>query len=238
VGPTGSGKTTLARQIAEALDKKFSFNSLSGGCSESHLIGRTLPNKEGEWVYKPSPFVTTYEQGGVHLFDELDGADPNMLLIVNSALANGQLSIAFEDKVVDKHADCIIIAAANTYGKGASRVYVGRNALDGATMDRFAMTTVEVGYDVSLEADLIFELLDMDKSRELMEAVSKLRSNINDATLRRALSTRSVITIAKMMSQGKKLHEVLKSFVLGWSTEEKSRLLDGTNYADEDIPFS
>jgi hypothetical protein len=71
-----------------------------------------------------------------------------------------------------------------------------------------------------------------------MEAVSKLRSNINDATLRRALSTRSVITIAKMMSQGKKLHEVLKSFVLGWSTEEKSRLLDGTNYADEDIPFS
>ncbi len=83
VGPAGSGKTHLASQVARALDLPFSFNSLSAGCTESHTIGRVLPDEAGNWTYRPSPFVKAYRDGGVHLFDEIDAADPNLLVLIN-----------------------------------------------------------------------------------------------------------------------------------------------------------
>jgi hypothetical protein len=45
-----------------------------------------------------------------------------------------------------------VCAAANTYGTGADALYVGRNQLDAATLDRFYV--VEMDYDRKLEAKL------------------------------------------------------------------------------------
>ena len=45
-GPTGSGKTHLMEQVAEALGLPFHTNSLSGGVSEGVLLGRLLPVPE------------------------------------------------------------------------------------------------------------------------------------------------------------------------------------------------
>ena len=77
--------------------------------------------------------------GGVFLFDEIDAADANVLLVVNSALANGRMSVPsrHDQPVAKKHSEFVCIAAANTFGRGADRVYVGRNELDEATLDRF-----------------------------------------------------------------------------------------------------
>ena len=92
VGPAGSGKTTLAKSLAKALDLEFGFISLSAGISETHLFGRTLPESDGSWRYRPSRFVEIYEQGGVFLLDELDAADANVMVAINAALANGYLA--------------------------------------------------------------------------------------------------------------------------------------------------
>ena len=77
------------------------------------IIGRTLPDSTGNWTYKPSPFVVTYRDGGVHLFDEVDAADANLMVLINAPLANGHLSIPFEDMIMKRHADTTIILAAN-----------------------------------------------------------------------------------------------------------------------------
>ena len=48
----------------------------------------------------------------------LYAADPNLMVIINAAIANGRLSIPFADlPAIAKHDNTVLIAAANTYGK-------------------------------------------------------------------------------------------------------------------------
>ena len=156
-GPAGCGKSHLAGQVAEALGLKFGFISCSAGMSESQLLGRMVPAGEGgKFVFLGTQFLDCYENGGVFLFDEIDAADANVLLVVNSALANGQLSVPsrHDNPVAKRHPDFVCIAAANTFGRGADRQYVGRSELDESTLDRFRIGTVPMDYDESLERQL------------------------------------------------------------------------------------
>jgi hypothetical protein len=95
-------------------------------------------------------FREAYEQGGVYLFDEVDGSLPAATLAFNAALANGFAD--FPDGRVERHADFICIAAANTYGGGATFEFVGRNKQDGAFVDRFATLRWDVDEALELAA--------------------------------------------------------------------------------------
>ena len=53
---------------------------------------------------------------------------------------------------VQAHPDFRVIAAGNTFGLGANYEYVGRNQLDMASLDRFAV--VRVGYDRNIELNV------------------------------------------------------------------------------------
>ena len=161
VGPAGSGKTTLAKNLVEALSLDYGFLSLSAGVTETHLFGRVLPQANGSWQFCPSRFVEIYENGGVFLLDEMDAADANVMVAINAALANGVMANP-HGKVHVRHPKCIIIAAANTWGRGGDHLYVGRNQLDAATMDRFVLSTVHIQYDAALENDFhIFKVFDL-----------------------------------------------------------------------------
>lgn len=224
VGPAGTGKTHLAGQVAKALKRRFSFNSMSAGCSESHIIGRTLPDSTGNWVYKPSPFVAAYREGGVHLFDEIDAADPNLMVLINAPIANGHLSIPFEDMVVERHPDTVIIAAANTYGTGASRQYVGRNALDAATLNRFAMSTVEVDYDTDLEKAVLSDMMGKQRADDWHGICLSVRNGIMESGLRRIMSTRNMIDGAKLVLAGASMTTVIDGYLTGWSKDELRKI--------------
>jgi len=71
------------------------------------------------------------------LFDEIDASLPNAVLAFNAALANGYAD--FPDGMVKRHPRFACIAAANTFGMGADRIYVGRNQLDGADAGPFRL---------------------------------------------------------------------------------------------------
>lgn len=119
--------------------------------SEAHLLGRML--FDGEYV--ESDFVRLYENGGVFLFDEIDAADANTLLVINSALANGYMSVPNrkEKQRAERHENFICIVAGNTWGKGSVE-YAGRNRLDSAFMDRFTVAKLEIDYDTDLEGKI------------------------------------------------------------------------------------
>ena len=157
VGPAGCGKTHLAHQVAEALGRSFASISCTAGMSESALMGWMLPSEGGAFSYTPSDFVTMYENGGVFLFDEIDAADPNTLLFVNQALANGSFYLPQRkgQSKVSRHPDFVCLAAANTFGTGANMTYAGRERLDEATLDRFRAGTVMLDYDTRFEKSVI-----------------------------------------------------------------------------------
>lgn len=220
VGPAGTGKTTLAKSISKALGLQFGFLSLSAGVTETHLMGRFLPQADGSWQYTPSRFVEIYEKGGVFLLDEIDAADPNVMVAINAALANGVLANP-NGMIHERHSDCIIIAAGNTWGRGGDTQYVGRNQLDASSLDRFTLATVFVDYDADLEGRLT---AGVECAGELMQWVADLRQSIKTNRLRRLASTRLVVNSVKAIKAGKSLAQIKSRYFQDWATDEKSKV--------------
>ncbi|MEE9293994.1 MAG: AAA family ATPase [Phycisphaerae bacterium] len=213
VGPAGCGKTYAAEQVAKALGFSYGFLSLSGGISEAHLIGRYVPTGEGgRFEYTPALFVKFYREGGVFLLDEIDAADPNVLVVVNAALANGSMRLP-DGTVAERHPDFVCIGAANTYGNGADRQYVGRNQLDSATLDRFAACRLQFDYDTRLEASA--------SNRDVCEWAQKLRDKARAAGLRRVVSTRFIFDASDLLDAGAaSLEDVQRSLLLDWTDSD------------------
>jgi hypothetical protein len=145
VGPAGSGKTEGARQAAKILGREFYFT----GAIDSPYKLTGFIDAQGRYVR--TPFRDAFEHGGLFLWDEIDGSLPAAMTPFNAALANQFMD--FPDGIVKKHPDFVAIAAANTFGRGADRQYVGRFQLDAATLDRFVMLSWE--YDFALESAIV-----------------------------------------------------------------------------------
>lgn len=141
-GPAGTGKNVIAKQVADALGLDFYFSNAV--TQEYKLTGYGDAN--GEFV--KTQFFDAFTKGGLFLLDEMDASCPEALIVLNCAIANRYFDFPVIGRV-QAHPNFRVIANANTYGTGASMEYVGRNQLDGATLNRFAL--VEVGYDRRIE---------------------------------------------------------------------------------------
>lgn len=222
-GPAGTGKTTLAENVAKALDMEFGHISCTAGMSEAHLLGRMTAHGD----YLESEFVRIYENGGIFLFDEVDAADPNTLLVINSALANGYLSVpnrAGKQRAA-KHENFICICAANTWGTGSIE-FAGRAKLDEAFLDRFTGSKLFVDYDEALERSIAEEALNE------YSAILHIRRRTRELKVRRTVSTRAVSAMSRAIRSGKSFNSFLDTFFLGWTNEERSKVTEGMNYAN------
>lgn len=185
VGPAGSGKTTLARQCAEALDVPFYMSSRIS--HESKLMG----HMDGYGNYHTTQYRKAFETGGVFLLDEVAAGEADVLTSFNASLENGHGD--FPDAAVPAHADFYPMAADNTYGEGGDRIYVGRNQLDGATTDRFVF--LEIGYDEILERELAQNDAWVDRVHQIRRAVAREGLHV-------IVSPRASIAGAKLLQIG------------------------------------
>lgn len=216
-GPAGTGKTTLAAQVAEALQLPFAHISCTAGMSEAHLLGRMI----ADGSYISSKFVELYENGGVFLADEVDAADANTLLILNSALANGYVSVPNRatNPTAKRHVDFKMICAANTFGNGSNE-YAGREIMDAAFMDRFAAAKIKIGYDEQLERDIL-----KDHPQEA-RAIHEIRKNVEKYKMRRVVSTRVFASMLKSINAGRSKVQFFERFFTGWSDEEIKKAIE------------
>lgn len=196
VGPAGSGKTTLAQQIAKAL--KLDFYMAARVTAEFKLMG--FVDAHGNVVR--TQFREAYENGGVFLFDEVDASDPDAMTAFNAALSNGVAD--FPDGMVAMHKDFYAMAAGNTFGRGADRQYVGRNQLDAATLDRFDV--VEIDYDEQFE-------LEISPDREWTKYVQAVRAAVEIAKVRHVVSPRASIRGGKLLASGMDRKQVEESCI-------------------------
>ncbi len=219
-GPAGCGKSHLAHQVAEALSLRFGSISCTAGMSESQLTGRLVPRGEqGQFEFVTTEFLECYENGGVFLLDELDACDPNVLLIINQALANGRCPVPNRpgQPVAMRHADFICIAAANTYGRGADRQYVGRTQLDESSLDRFRMGTVPMDYDRHLEKQLL-------PNTVLLNKIWAVRDKVMANRLERCVSTRFIKDAALANAGGLSDEWIMGQLTQGWRDDEKRKV--------------
>ncbi len=206
VGPAGSGKTTACKKAADALELPFDYVALGPTITESRIFG--YMNAAGTYV--PTGFRTVYENGGVFLFDEMDSGNPAVLVAINAAIENGVAS--FPDGLKHRHPDARFVASANTFGRGATAEYVGRNALDAATLDRFT-ARIEWTYDEALETSI-------GGNPEWTKTVQAHRAAVAEIGLKRhVISPRASINGSKLLAAGWKRADV-EAAALYWGLDE------------------
>lgn len=196
VGPAGSGKTTLCMQVAEILKLPFYMSNSVAGKHE--LLG--FRDAHGKPVH--TDFYKAFKNGGLFLFDEADNSNPNAMVALNSAIANGVCEFAGE--MVKAHKDFQVIASANTFGRGADGLYVGRNKLDAATLDRYQ--TYVMDYDEELERELA-------GSDDWVSWVQKVRSVIYAEKILHVVSPRASMAGARLLAAGMERGKVEESCV-------------------------
>lgn len=140
-GPAGTGKNVICKQVAKALNLEFYFSNAV--TQEYKLTGFIDANG----TYHQTQFYEAFTKGGVFMLDEMDASIPEVLVMLNAAIANRYFD--FPTGRVEAHKDFRLIAAGNTFGTGADIEYTGRYQLDAASLDRFAM--VEIYYSPAIE---------------------------------------------------------------------------------------
>lgn len=214
VGPAGTGKTTLAEQIAESYGVPFCTVNGSAGLTEGKLIGTMTPNlATGEMIYRPSELVRCYRDGGVFLMDEIDANDENVMLSVNN-LIDATKWQAPNGEWIPRHPDFFLISAANTFGLGANRLYSGRTQLDAAFLDRWFQ--VEVAYDVELEKVLC-------ATSEIVRRIHAARDVLaSRPQIRRWLTLRGILTADALVCQaGYTVQSALTAITQAWTADDR-----------------
>jgi len=211
VGPAGCGKTTIAEHTAQALQLPFYVTST---INEPHEL---LGFVDGYGKYHDTPFRRAFQNGGVWVADEIDAWDASALLTANSALANGFANFPDNPEPLRRHTDFRMIATANTFGSGADRVYVGRNELDAASLDRFA--TINVDYDAALEA------MFAGTNTDWLERVRHVRKRVTERKIRHVVSSRAIINGSAALAIGIERIEVEEMHLFkGMSAGDRSKI--------------
>lgn len=183
-GPAGSGKNHLCKQVADALDLDFYFTNAV--TQEYKLTGFTDANGN----YQPTQFYKAFKDGGLFMLDEMDASIPEVLVILNAAIANRYFDFPAPIGYVEANPNFRVIAAGNTVGHGADYEYVGRNQLDGASLDRFAI--VKIDYCKEIENAMAGDVELADFCREFREISQRVG-------IQTIVSYRAISRLAKMI---------------------------------------
>jgi hypothetical protein len=215
-GAAGTGKNVIAKQVADALDLDFYFTNAV--TQEYKLTGFIDANG----VYQETQFYKAFTKGGLFFLDEMDASIPEVLIILNAALANRYFD--FPIGKIEAHENFRVIAAGNTNGLGADNNYTGRYQLDRASLDRFAM--VKIDYSKRIEKEMA------RGNTELLKFIHSFRDACCDAGIECLCSYRTINRIAMLESVLKDLTEILEmSLLKGLDLDDIKIIINGMSKA-------
>lgn len=194
-GPAGSGKNYTVEQIAKELGWNFYFsNSVQQEYKLTGFIDAGGKFHDTEF-YK----ACTDDNECVFFLDEMDASIPEVLVLLNAAIANGYFEFP-NGRVELKNVH--FVAAGNTVGSGADEMYTGRMVLDQATLDRFAI--IEFDYSRRIEMAI------SKGNVELVEFIHQIRENAETNGIRATFSYRCITMVTKLEKTGMDMLTIMK----------------------------
>lgn len=181
-GEAGTGKNVICKQVAEALNIPFYFTN---AVTQEHKLTGFI---DAGGHYHETQFYKAFKDGGLFFLDELDASIPEVLIILNAAIANRYFD--FPTGKVTAHKDFRLIAAGNTFGTGADNVYSGRYNLDGASMDRF--NVIPIRYSDKIERAIT------DNDKDLLDFCHAFRGLTKTSNINCIFSYRALDAIIKL----------------------------------------
>jgi cobaltochelatase CobS len=233
VGEAGTGKTTLAKKIANAMyPKKNHYKTIN--CNEwtspRQIIG-------GDTVdgYKQGTLVECWIEGKMLVLDEMTKLNPNTAGLLNDALAQAadKDAIIFDAAGVahEKHPGFKVVATANIVGKVESPKYAGNNKQDGSLLDRFSGSIYFVEFDRDLEYantfSAVFEIC--DKMRTVLQEMESqdfitLRTMLNFNRIYHQEMERELGNVPNVQG-GKTLKDCIESYLDSMADPDEAKEL-------------
>lgn len=140
VGETGTGKTSIIRQLAKDNGVEYFRFAVTGETTTDDLVGK-MGLKAGETEFEGA-FLYEHAQKPVYVvIDEINMALPEVLAVFQSLLDDERkLIVPATNEVIDVHPDFRLFATMNPVQE-----YAGTKELNKALKSRFGMT-IEVDY--------------------------------------------------------------------------------------------
>lgn len=210
-GGTAVGKSHACKQAAQALGLEFYAH---GAMDQAFDL---LGYKDAAGNYHSTEFRRAFEFGGLILLDEMDSWGSAATLALNLPLANG--FCPFPDRTVERHKDCVIIGAGNTWGMGATADFVGRNRLDAAFLSRFPVRLAfdaDPALEIALAGDAAF-------ARRVQAARERARA----AGLKHLIDARQMRAGAALIAAGFTPDEAAQMTYLAGLSDEQRRMIEG-----------
>lgn len=166
-GPTGSGKTSIIRQVCARLNKNCISITAHGRMEMSELIINHVI-KENESKLILGPLARSMKEGYIFIVNEIDTLDPATNTGFNDI--SDCLVIPETGQIIYPHEDFRLVACGNTVGGGDDSGYVGTTRQNLAFGDRFNF--IEVNYpEPEVEIGILQKAADGNIPEELQEVI-------------------------------------------------------------------
>lgn len=199
MGETGTGKTSIVKEVAEAMGQEVIRVNLNGQTSVDEFVGKWLI-RDGATVWVDGVLIMAMKRGMTLLVDEINAALPEILFVLHSLLDDDRkvLLSEKEGEIVHPHANFRFVATCNP-----SDEYVGTKELNKAFMSRFHVV-LEFAYpDQQTEAKILRDRTGISEfdSQGLSYYAVTIRNQKSNENIYFTLSTRELIYWASFMEE-------------------------------------
>lgn len=197
-GPTGSGKTRLAEDLANKLEQKiFSINCSVDVDIEALLGFKTIEYVEGKQkvVFIDGPVIRAMNAGAILYIDEINMAKPEVLPILNAALDYRRtITNPLTGETLKADENFRTIAAINVG-------YVGTMPMNEALLNRF--NVIEIGYISKESLKEVLKAQSIQKDKSIIDALTDFHQDMVTMTeqgqiSREPSSVRSLLDMADL----------------------------------------
>ncbi|MFE8700939.1 AAA family ATPase [Cytobacillus sp. FJAT-54145] len=223
LGGAGTGKTTLARQLALLLNAPVYIQNYSLNAEESTIVGRFVPDPAvpGKFNWIDGEFLKAFRNGGFYLADEINFAKPAVMGVFNNVLDGVGQIVLDNGEVIERHPNFRFFGAMNPGYNGTQR-------LNKAFINRFDQVVMFQDMDPAEMKKVIVEDSGYSNAKvidKMIEAYQAIKAKIKNDEIDEA-----IISIRNLVAWGKTIKNTLNIVEAARST-----VVVACCYEDEDV---
>lgn len=200
VGETGTGKTSVLRQLAFERKQPYVRINLTGYTSPDELIG-SKSAQAGSTYFEEGVMIKAMREGALMVFDEINATPPDCLFAIHSLLDDERKVTLPNGVVVHPHPEFRFFATMNPD-------YEGTKSVNKALTDRFGIILDIKPLEPDKEQDyLVKQGIPRSDAATMVMFALKSRKAYTEKQISMFVSTRTLLQWGALVKKGMTLEE-------------------------------